>query len=269
MKELKYNLKCLFRKKELHFSIIGILLINLIHIFLVIHYNYNFHVLYETGHRAEYLYILYNISVNLNMIIIIVFPILSSLIFSDINYLENRQKTNNLLHVRLNSKKLIISRFILIIITVFLINFIAFSLNYIVLNFIYGSGNAISYFQSPAFYMISNKHVFLDSLRLSNLSLFFICITAHVSFLISLLSGLAYAISFFVKQKIMIYISPFLILMMTELLLPLLNLSSYSIVGQLQSLSVFSGVDAIILYGILLICSTCLIIIHFTKKDLL
>ncbi len=269
MKEFKYNLKCLLKKRELYFSLIGIMLINLIHIFLVIHYNYNFHVLYETGRRAEYLYILYNSSVNLNMIIIIIFPVLASIIFSDISFLESKQKINNLLHTRLNSKKLIISRFILIIITVFLINFLAFLLNYVVLCFIYGSGNAVSHFQSPAFYMIINEHVFLDSMRLSNLPLFLVCITAHVSFLISLLSGLSYAISFFVKQKIMIYISPFLILMLAELLLPLLNLNSYSIVGQLQPLSVFNGMNAIILYFALLICSVALIIAHCTKKDLL
>jgi hypothetical protein len=267
MKEFIYSLKCLIQKKEFYFAIIGILLINLIHVFLVIHYNLN--TLFETGYRAEYLYILYNPSVNLNMIIIIVFPILCSTIFSDINFIEKRQKTNMFLYTRLNQKKLIFSRFIIIIFTVFLINFLSFLLNYISLYFIYGSGNALSYFQNSAFYMVSKKFLFMDSLRLSNLPLFLICVIAHVSFILSLLSGLAYSISFFVKQKIIIYVFPFFIMLFTEFVCPLLNLSQYSIVGQLQPLSVFKVNDSIILYFILLLVSIILLRFSQQKKDLL
>ena len=78
MKEFIYSLKCLIHKKEFYFAIIGILLINLIHVFLVIQFNLN--ALLETGYKAEYLYILYNPSVNLNMIIIIIFHIICSTI---------------------------------------------------------------------------------------------------------------------------------------------------------------------------------------------
>lgn len=269
MKEFIYSLKCLAAKKEFYFSIIGILLINLVHLFLVIHFNYNSNLLFETGYKAEYLYILYNPYVNLNMIIIIVFPIICSTILSDINFLEKKQKTNNFLYTRLSSKKLVISRFVIIIFTVFLINFLAFLLNYISFYFIYGSGNALSHFQSPAFYMISKNFLFMDSLRLSNLPLFIICITAHVSLILGLLSGLAYSISFFVKQKIIIYIFPFLILILAEFILPLFNLSSYSIVGQLQPLSTFTGVNALILYCVLLLFNIILLIFGCKKKDLL
>lgn len=269
MKEFIYSLKCLITKKEFYFSIIGILLINLIHVFLVIHYNCNPNILYETWYKAEYLYILYNASVNLNMIIIIVFPIICSAILSDINFLENKQKTDNFLYTRLNQRKLIFSRFVIILITVFLINFLSFLLNYFSLYFIYGSGNALSHFQSPAFYMISKDFLFLDSLRLSNLHLFLMLITAHVSFLLSLLSVLAYSVSFFVKQKIIVYVFPFIILILTEFTLPLFNLNVYSIVGQLQPLSAFKLGNALILYCGLLMTSIILLIFGSKKRDLL
>lgn len=269
MKEFIYSLKCLITKKELYFSIIGILLINLIHVFLVIHYNCNPNILYETWYKAEYLYILYNSSVNLNMIIIIVFPIICSTILSDINFIENKQKTNNFLYTRLNQKKLIFSRFIIILITVFLINFLSFLLNYFSLYFIYGSGNALSHFQSPAFYMVSKDFLFLDSLRLSNVHLFLTLITVHVSFLLSLLSVLSYSLSFFVKQKILVYVCPFIILILAEFTLPLFGLNAYSIVGQLQPLSAFKLGDTLILYCILLITSIILLIFGSKKRDLL
>ena len=269
MKEFVYSLKCLISKKEFYFSIIGILLINLIHVFLVIHYNSDPNILYETWYKSEYLYILYNASVNLNMIIIIVFPIVCSTILSDINFFEKKQRINNLLYTRLNQKKLIFSRFIIILMTVFLINFLAFLLNYFSLYCIYGSGNALTHFQSPAFYMISKKFLFLDSLRLSNLHLFLICITAHVSFLLSLLSVLSYSVSFFVIQKIMIYVFPFLVLILAEFILPSFNLNTYSIVGQLQPLSAFRIENALILYCVLLMTSIILLILGCKKRDLL
>lgn len=265
MKEFIYSLKCLISKKEFYFSIIGILIINLIHIFLVIHSNSN--ILFEAGYRAEYLYILYNPTVNFNMIIIIVFPILNSIILSDINFIENKQRITNFLYTRLNQKKLIFSRFIIILLVVFFINFCSFMLNYFVLYMIYGSGNALSYFQSPAFYMVSKDFLFLDSLRLSNLPLFLTFISAHVSFLLSLLSGLSYLISFFVKQKIIIYIFPFLCMILAEFIFPIFGLDSYSIVKQLQPLAVFKLENALGLYLALLTLCAILLIINFKKKD--
>ena len=56
MKEFKYNIKILLRKKELYYCIIGVLLINAIHVILVInHYSPN--MILKTG---EYQFILYS-----------------------------------------------------------------------------------------------------------------------------------------------------------------------------------------------------------------
>lgn len=54
MKEFKYNIKILLRKKELYYCIIGVLLINAIHVILVInHYSPN--MILKTG---EYQFII-------------------------------------------------------------------------------------------------------------------------------------------------------------------------------------------------------------------
>lgn len=269
MKELKYNLKYLINRKELYVSIIGILLVNLIHVFLVIHYSYNASVYYENWYKAEYLFILYNINVVLSTVIIIVFPIISSTIFSDTSWLENKRKTNTILYSRLNYKKLVISRFILIIFITFLINFIGFMMNYIALKCIYGSGNAMTYMQGPAFYLTVNQYYFLDSLRLLNPVIFTICISAHVSLIIGLLSGFSYAISFFIRQRVMIYIIPFLLIIGSEFLFSFVKLNQYSLVKQLQPFSRFNIENALILYFVLFILNLFLLFQHFKKRDVL
>ncbi len=267
MKELKYNIKLLLKRKELYFSIICILLVNLIHIFLTIHYNSSTQLLVENQYSAEYLAILYSVDVNLDMLIIIIFPILCATIFSDSSLFEKKEKISTILHCRLNKKKLILTRFLTIIVSVFLISFVGFLMNYISLICIYGSGNAVTYFQSPAFYLIGNTNIFLDTLRLSNPILFYICITAHVSFLISLLSGLAYSISFFVKQKIWVYVSPFVVLLASEFILSSLKLEQYAPITQLQPFSFFNFTNAAILYLSFLIIYIIFIIIHLKKRD--
>ena len=270
MKELIYSLKHLYRKKELYSAIMGILLINLVHIFLVIyHNNYNLHLFCEIGYKAEYLFILYNLDVNINLVIIIALPILCSTIFSDINWLENNKKITNILYSRLNKKTLIFVRFFLILITTFVIVFCGFMLNYYVLAKIYGSGNALTYFQSPGFYLSSNKYYFIDNLRLISPFWFIVSISAHTSFLISLLSSLSYAISFFIKQRIIIYVFPFLALIGDELILSIFKLDKYSIIGQLQPFSSFSIYNAILLYVTLLLSCIVLLLLQIRKKDYL
>ena len=267
MKEVKYNIKYLLNKKELYFSIIGILLINLIHVLLVIYHDYDF--FYEMGYRAEYLTILYNVDVNINMILILIFPIICSTVFSDISWFESKQKIDYLLCNRLNYKKLIIIRFFLILLIVFFIVFVGFLLNYITLCYIYGSGNALTYFQSPAFFLVNINEYFLDGLRIFNPTLFIVIISFHVSILIALLSGLAYSASFYIKQRVMIYIFPFLVLVGSELLSSVLIMNQYSIVHQLQPFTTFSAINALSLYLILGILCFALILIHIRKKDLL
>lgn len=269
MKELKYSLKYILKSKEIYFALFSVLLVNLIHVFLVIHYNININVFFENGYRAEYLFILYNAFVSLNMIVIIIFPIISSTIYSDIGWNERKNKMRNILHFRVNNKKLIFVRFFIIILIVFLVNFIGFIMNYFALACIYGSGNAISYFQSPAFYQIGNNNMFLDSLRIMNPTLFSICISAHVSLLIALLAGLSYSISFFVKQKIIIYIFPFIFLIGLEFLLSTIGLSQYSLVIQLQPFSSFGIFEVLIVYFCLIILNILLLVIFSRQKDYL
>ena len=115
MKEFKYNIKILLRKKELYYCIIGVLLTNAIHVILVInHYSPN--MILKTG---EYQFILYNNEVTIMSLVIIALPILTSLVLSDTSWNDKHLGYNNYLYTRLNIKKNIFSRLFLSFITNF------------------------------------------------------------------------------------------------------------------------------------------------------
>lgn len=267
MKELKFNLMYLLKRKEFYYAIIGVLLINLFHIIFTIHYMCNTGDFYETGYKAEYLSILYSLDVNFNMIIIILLPIICSLIYSDINWIENNQKINYILKSRLNYKNNIICRFFLIIIISFSLTFLAFMLNYLTLRNIYGSGNSITYFNDPAYNLVLKKNFFLDSLRIINPPLFVAAICAHISLLLGLLSSLSYSISFYIKQRIIIYITPFLVIIVSTFITSLAKIEKFSIANQLQPMSTFSISDANVLYIFLLILGILLLIKPLKRAD--
>ena len=210
MKELKFNLNYLLHKREFYFVIFVSLFINLVHVFLCIGESTRVGSFYETLHTGEYQFILYNPIVTLTVLLIIVFPISFSLIFSDSNFLERKNKTINMLTPRLDYKKNIFSRLFLTLIITLFVCFLSFLFNYILLVIIYGSGNRVSYFQEAAFNLSFNSSWFLDSLRLSNPIIFTLTINLLVSFMYGLLVTFSYSISFFVKNRVVIFFAPLL-----------------------------------------------------------
>lgn len=269
MKELKFNIKYLLKRKELYFSIFIILLINLIHVILCVNESLRLGTLMEQSHTAEYQFILYNSQIALNVLVIIVFPIALSLVFSDTSWLDNKNKTINLLYTRLNCRKNIFVRFCLSIVVAFIVSLLGFLFNYLLLRIIYGSGNNVTHFQSLPFYLESNSSWFLDSLRLANPTIFVITISFTVSILLGLLSGISYLCSFFVNQRVIIYFIPLIFLILTELVFPIIGLHNISFISMLQPFSQFSIHDYIIGIIILLTVILGLLTIVLRKKDVL
>lgn len=263
MKELKFNLKYLFNKKELYFGIIGILLINSIHLFLVIQSdNY-----YELMPRGEYQFILYNTTVTLNILVIVATPILCSMILSDSCWLDRKRKIDNVLYMRLDYRKLIFTRWLSSIIIAFILIFLGFMLNYISCIALFGSGNDSTSFQGLAYNMIGVEDFFLDTIRMTNPVLFIIAISLHVSFIFSLLSGISFLLSFFTKQRLVVYFQILLFMIVFEAIFSFLGVNGLSIIKQLQPFSRFTFMDASILYIALLLINMILIAIILRKKD--
>ena len=269
MKELKLNIQYLLKRKELYIAICIILLTNLIHVILCVKTNIQLNNVLEQCYSGEYQFILYNVEVAFNTFIIIIFPITTSLILADTSWVEKKSKTLNLLCTRLNYRKNIFVRFCLSIFITFIILFIGFSVNYLLLRIIFGSGNTLTYFQGPAYHLVLDSNYFLDNLRIANPAAFVFTINFTVSLLLSLLSGLSYLLSFFIKQRFVIYFISFAFLIITELIFPYIGFKNISYITMLQPFShmtvenYISGIMLII--GIQII----LLLINIRKKDIL
>lgn len=268
MKELKFNINYLFHKREFYFVIFIVFFINLVHVFLSISEVLRTNLIYESISTAEYQSILYN-SCDLNSILIIVFPILFSMIFSDASFMEDKRKTTNMLATRLNLKKNIIVRMFLSMFVTFLICFLGFLFNYIVLIIIFKSGNIVTSFQESAFNMLSYPSFFLDGLRLNNPVLFTLICNLLVSLMYGILSMFSYVVSLCIKNRIIIYFISVCYLIIIELLFPLLNWSKLSYINcfQISALSDFS--PFIVNTILIIILSVIILIYYFKKKDVL
>ncbi|MDD2644229.1 MAG: hypothetical protein PHC65_06065 [Methanobacteriaceae archaeon] len=269
MKELKFNIKYLINRKELYFVIFLTLCVNLIHVFLCINESLRLNHFIEELHSGEYQFILYNGIVTLNTLIILVFPVMFSMVFSDSNFLENKRKTTNILATRINFKKNIIIRMFLSIIVTFIICFFTFLINYIILRIIYGTGNRLTFFQETAFHLKYYDKWFLDNIRLYNPIIFVLLINLSVSFIYGLLSALSYLVSFFVRNRIIIYFVPLIFLIATELFLPILGFKQLSFITALQPFSEFSIISFVLCICFLLLVNTSLLFIIFQEKDVL
>lgn len=264
MKELKFNLRFLLRKKELYYAIIVILLINLLHVIFVVNDS---SCLAETCRSGEYQFILNNHFVQFTPMVVLIFPIVCALIFSDTSWCDIKYGTGNLLYTRVNYKRNILVRFLINFLVSFLIVFIGVILNYVTLRFIFGSGNVVTHVQSTGFYLKTLPDRFLESTRLSNPQLYAVLLSGHISLIIALLVTISYSFSLFIKQRIFIYFLPVFIIIFFEFIFAFMGLSSLSFLQQLQPLTVFNYKDAFISYLLLFIISIFGIVKYFLQRD--
>ena len=269
MQELKYNIKYLYHKKELYLSVLLLLSISLLHVFLSIQYCLSLNQVYEEFYSGEYQFILYNVNVNFQGLIMLLIPIICSMILSDASFIENKLRISNILYLRINQNKNIIIRLILCIVLTFIICFLSFMFNYIILAIIFGSGNFATFNQDVSFHLGYLSDFFLDNIRINNAVLFVLLINVCVSFIYGLLSGLSYSISLYLKNRIVIYFVPLLFLIITELLFSMIKSFNISFMTVLQPFSKLNLSTYFICVFILIFIILFLIIIKIRKKDIL
>ena len=187
MKELKYNLKYILNKRELYFALIIIFSISLIHVILCFMESTRLGQFSNQMYTGEYQFILYNINTNFQSILFIVIPIVCSMILSDSSYYEDKLKLTNIFHNRLNYRKNIIVRILFCLILTFLICFICFIFNYVLLRIIFGTGNLVTFYQDVAFHSSYMPDLFLEDVRIANPFLFVVLISISTSFIYGLL----------------------------------------------------------------------------------
>lgn len=269
VKELKYNIKCLITKKELYFAIFVILIINLIHVVLCVNESMRLNHFYEQFHTAEYQFILYNINVSFQTLMIIIFPIVCSMILSDVNVSENKSRLTNILFERIDYKKNILIRTVLCTVITTCICFIGFLFNYLVLRIIYGSGNNITLTQGVGFELMKIDGFFLDNIRIMNPVLFVFLINFFVSIIYGLLTSLSYCVSLFIKNKLIVYFIPLIFTIMTDMILNVFSISSFSIASILQPFGRYNLINYMTSVGVLIIVIVVLLLKKFRNKDII
>lgn len=269
MKIIKYNLLLLEKQKLIYAVISALILFSLTNVLMVFANIYGQVEFIEQSKSADYLFALAYPFMRIQPITILGLPLLFSLLFADSTWSELKQGNSVFLYTRMDYIKNILIRYILNIIIVFLISCFGFLLNYISFSLIFGHGNAMTNFYDLAF-LQETTDFFLDSIRNSNVLLYSLLLILHVSTIYSLLAGISYAISFLFKNRIMIYFSSILIIIIFELITMILKIGNLSIMMQLQPFSVFKITDALMLYLILFLFGIGILLMFlFKKKDLI
>lgn len=265
MKELKFNLRYVLNKKELYFSFILVLMLGLIQVLMIIQRT----EYYEFNQTSENLILAANVVENLAPVVVLVLPVVSALILSDSTWLDENRKTHVLLYPRLNYKRNIIIRWVLSIVVVFIVVYIGLMINYLVLNLIFGSGNMIAINQSFPYNISADMELFLAELHLDNPMMYVLVANGHVSLILALLASLSYSLSFFIRQRLVIYFQVLLIMFVYEVANSILNLEAFSIIYQLQVVSHFTVSNALGLYAILFIASLSLLTVAMRREVVL
>ena len=256
MKELKFNLKQMVLKKEFYIAILTVLLINIIQLFLTIQLNLSFNNPVELLRNAEYQIILNNYEVSFFLTYLFIVPIIVSLVFSTSNWDENDKKITNILYTRTDYKKNILIRLFLSILISFLITFVCTLLNYLAIRFIFISGsNFTSYQELPFNLFKDNIYYIFNEIRLTNVTLYAVMIIFHVSAIIGLISGICYSLSFFIRQKIIIYFIPLLLIIGSELLAFVTGLDWLSLARHIQLMNGITYNNIFLVYsGLIILC---------------
>ena len=269
LREVKYNTKYMLTKKEFYLTLLIVFLINLVHVFLCINESLRLNQFYEEFFTGEYQFILYNVNVNFQTLLIIILPMVCTMVLSDASVIENKLKTTNMIFTRINYRKNVIIRCFLCFIITFLICMIGFLLNYILLKIIYGSGNYITLTQGVGFDLQPIPNFFLDSIRIANPTLFIMLITVCVSILYGVLVSLSYAVSLYIKNKIIVYFTPIIFIVLIDMIFNKLELYSFSITTLLQPFGEFGIYNYLLCLICIIVLISLLVFIKIKKKDVL
>ncbi len=268
MKELKFNLNLIFRKKEFYLFLIAMLIIVTLDVFSSIRNSIELGEYYETAQSAMYHMIVFKMDW-LAPFLLLSIPIFATLSFSDSSYLEKEGKIEHLLYSRLSYKKNIIVRYIINVILVFLIVFISLLLEYFALSIIYGTVNKANIYGDSSFCLSIFNSQFLDSLRISSPNLYVLFNSLHFSILYALLVGSVYSFSFFLKKKIFIYFGGTAFILIVMCITEILNIPQFGFIYQAQWAMNYSIADCIYLIFFLFILGIAPLLVILRKKDLM
>lgn len=269
MKELKFNLRYLFTRKELYIAFITVLLMNLLcNVFTISNGHELTGLLYPQimeGAEGQSLLVRRTYFI---LLILIVFSIVCSMIFADTSWQDLNENTGILLHTRLNPKKNIIVRWLLSIVVTTLICFIGYMLGYLSLLPIFGSGYTFYEYRYPAYAMILLPEFFMRDILMEQPMLYMSLYSLLSSLMFGIISSISYSLSLFLKHKLSTYFSGFMVVMIWIVLFMILGLERYtSFFAFLENESMKSWMDCCIQLSVMLLISIIPLIVYLFKKE--
>lgn len=269
MKELKFNIRYLFTRKELYIAFITVLSMNLLcNIFTISSGDEILKLVYpQLMESAEGQSLLLRGS-NFVLLILIVFSIVCSMIFADTSWQDINENIGVLLHTRLNPKKNIIVRWFLSIIVTTLICFIGYMLGYLSLLPIFGSGYTFYEFRYPAYAMILLPEFFMRDILMEQPMLYMALYSFLSSLMFGLISSISYSFSLFVKHRLSTNFSGFAIVIIWFFIFLLTGLEQYtSFFAFLESSSMKSWVDCCVQLSVMFMISILPLMVYLYAKE--
>lgn len=268
MREFRFCIKFIFNRYEFYVALFVSLFIGGFHAVYTVQAN---QVLPDAGFSGDYLFILFNIFQNVYSFLILILPIALGLILSDSNWQEKYRGTETMLAVRLNRKKLIISRFIMSIIMSFVVAISGLLLNYLILRGCYGGGYRMTYNQEMPFAIRGVSRLYLNKLMITEPAKAVLSASLMFSLEMGMLSGFSYAASFYIPRRfrLAIYLMPLILLIFSELLANLFHAQSWSLIQLLQVFSVYFRPDSYTVLMLFLFCLSVLLLVRpLQKRDI-
>ena len=264
----KYNLKLLFYRKQTFIAIFLIFLTILLHCALNIYFQANGGMVVENCLSAENQIILESV-LDFKMYIVLLFPIIGALLFSDISQIEMKSRTNYLLFNRFNYKKNIVFRYFFVFLVTFMVFFLALLLEYIICLMVFKSGSDYHWLDTiGGIRNISNyNRIFMFQLFTTHPVLYMMIVISIESIVFGALSSFAYSVSLFLNKRIIIYFVPLIITAASGIFTPK-KYKTYTIVKSLQPISFSNALTYILVVGVLTAAGIGIMIAGIKKKDL-
>ena len=238
---LKYDIKMLLNRKEFYWSICIMLLITTIHLVLNIYTKINFpsingnagnySVFVELLRPYAYQLPLSDIDVPYKYVIMLLFPLLASFIYSDSYITEKKYKVTNYLSVRMQNKKNVISKAIIIFVFSFSIVFIILIFNMVINAMIFPTSNTSDIYGHHIYDLEMVGDSMLEYWRAYQMDTYVVLNLLRFSFITSLISVMTYVISLFINNRIVVNFSPLIIMLVSHLFLTTVGLTPYSLLS--------------------------------------
>lgn len=248
MKELKYNLIHLLKRKGFYFAFITVMWIVLLHLLTIFFEGVDGCLYPEFMNRAEELFVVYNPGIIL-VLMYFIYPIVCSFVFRDVSWMDPYKNPNKIEYLYLDYKKNIVIQWFLTIIVSFLIIFTAFMFEYITLRYVFGSGFVYAGLQHLPFALPIKHDIFMLLVK-DNMWLYAMYTSASVAMIFALLAAIAYSISLYVEKKRFIFIGIVVFMLLFDILFTSIGLD-LSILNYLSQIYYVQIKEYLVLYVVL------------------